>query len=483
MPDVSTAVAEAALARLTETVRRDLECLDYPSGQWVRPRRRGSGQRVYDVVVVGAGQSGLTAAFGLLREHIENILVIDENPEGMEGPWTTYARMVTLRTPKYLTGPDLGVASLTFRAWWEAQFGQAAWDALDKIPREEWMRYLGWYRRALRIPVSNETRLTLIEPLEPELFRLQVGGAGAPEGGCLLARKVVLATGIQGGGEWHVPPFVSEHLPKSRYAHTSEAIDYGAMPGWRIGILGGGASAFDNAQYGLRFGIGEMHVFIRRTELPRINPIRSMENAGFLGHFAALDDAAKYAAISHFLRLNQPPTNDTFNRAAAYPGFHLHLGAPWHKVTDTKAGVAVTTPRGEYLFDFVVLSTGLITDAKLRPELALVANDIVLWRDRYTPPADAANALIDAHPYLGPSFELMPRVPQAAPRLYGLFALNYSALASLGLSASALSGMKFALPRLVRGIARQLFLDDKGAILSDYFAYSEEEFGGQWPTG
>ena len=72
---------------------------------------------------------------------------------------------------------------------------------------------------------------------------------------------------------------------------------------------------------------------------------------------------------------------------------------------------------------------------------------------------------------------------EAAARLHGLFALNYSALVSLGLSASALSGMKFALPRLVQGIARQLFMDDKQAILRDYYAYSEEEFVGKWPAG
>lgn len=41
--------------------------------------------------------------------------VLDENPEGCEGPWLTYARMVTLRTNKCLTGLDLGIPSLTFQ--------------------------------------------------------------------------------------------------------------------------------------------------------------------------------------------------------------------------------------------------------------------------------------------------------------------------------------------------------------------------------
>jgi cation diffusion facilitator CzcD-associated flavoprotein CzcO len=326
--------------------------------------------------------------------------------------------------------------------------------------------------------VRNETRLDLIRPLEPGLFRLEVSGAGAPESNFLLARKVILATGIQGGGEWHVPAFIREALPKSRYAHTSEPIDYGAMRGKSIGILGGGASAFDNAQHALGSGVAEAHVFVRRDRLPRINPIRYMENAGFLGHFAALGDATKYRAINHFLRLNQPPTSDMFNHARAFAGFHLHLGAPWTAVRETPEGAAVTTPQGEHAFDFLVLSTGLVTDAALRPELRELADDIACWRDIYIPPEGQANPALDAHPYLDPDFSFTARTQEAAARLHGLFAFNYSALVSLGLSASALSGMKFALPRLISGVARQLFTDDKEVIMDDYFAYADEEFSG-----
>lgn len=35
---------------------------------------------------------------------VTNVIILDENPEGLEGPWVTYARMVTLRTNKALTG-------------------------------------------------------------------------------------------------------------------------------------------------------------------------------------------------------------------------------------------------------------------------------------------------------------------------------------------------------------------------------------------
>ncbi len=47
---------------------------------------------------------------GLLkRERVTHIALFDSAPEGREGPWVTFARMSMLRTPKDLTGPELGV--------------------------------------------------------------------------------------------------------------------------------------------------------------------------------------------------------------------------------------------------------------------------------------------------------------------------------------------------------------------------------------
>jgi len=306
---------------------------------------------------------------------------------------------------------------------------------------------------------------------------------GSSSSSVLYARKVVLATGIQGGGEWHVPAIVRDSVEKRLYAHTCEGIDFAALRGKRIAILGGGASAFDNAQFSLKSGLGAVEVFVRRPELPRINPIRFMEFAGFLHHFADLDDATKYAGIDFFMQFNQPPTNDTFNRATAYPNFTLHTGSPWDKLQQEGDQVRIITPKGDQgLFDFLIVSTGLLTDARLRPELASMADEIATWGDRFTPgPEQKRNALIDAHPYLGEFFEFLEKVPGSAPYLKGIFAFNYSALASLGLSASALSGMKYALPKLIRGITRQLFLDDSSTIINNYLAYDVEEFLGTWP--
>jgi cation diffusion facilitator CzcD-associated flavoprotein CzcO len=464
----------SGLAALEAQIRCDLALLDHGKPDWTMPRSGEEG-RVFDAVIVGGGQSGLGAAFGLLRQRVSNILIIDENPAGYEGPWDTYARMITLRTPKELTGIDLGLPSLSFRAFWEAQHGAEAWNAIDKIPRRDWMDYLRWYRRVLDLPVRNDTRLMRIEPTAGGgLFRLHLEGQ-AP----LLARKVILATGIQGGGEWHVPGFVRDALPPEKYAHTSAMIDYAALAGKKIAILGGGASAFDNAQTALAEGVAQAHIFIRRPELPRVNPIRFMERSGMTAFYTHLSDAEKYAAMQSFIRRNQPPTNDTFDRAARHAGFRLHLGAPWLAVADAGEGLEVTTPQGTHRFDFAVLSTGLVTDPALRRELAGLSDRIALWRDRFH---EGEDAMIGAHPYLGAGFELLPKRPDDKDAIHGLFAFNYSAFITHGISASALSGLKHAIPRLVDGVSRQLFLDDRDAILAAYHGYDEPEFLGDWTS-
>src|ERR1700729_983626 len=97
-----------SLAELERAVQRDLHCLHYPRRDWVPQRHTRNGGVVYNVIIVGAGQGGLSTAFALQRECVGSVLVVDENDRGMEGPWRTFARMVTLRTPKHLTGPDLG---------------------------------------------------------------------------------------------------------------------------------------------------------------------------------------------------------------------------------------------------------------------------------------------------------------------------------------------------------------------------------------
>ena len=465
------------LNQLNERVKADLSYIGFSNESWVTPTTHSEGH-VYDVIIVGGGQSGLSTAFSLLRERISNILILDENPAGYEGPWITYARMFTLRTPKHLPSIDLGVPSLTFQSWWRAQYGEEGWETLGKIPRHEWMNYLKWYREVLNLPVRNNVKLDAIQPIQDHLHRLHVVDAGKQK--TYIARKVVLATGIQGGGEWHVPDFIKQ-LPKSLYAHTSETIDFNLLKDKKIGVLGGGASAFDNANYALENGVKEAHVFVRRKQLPRINPIRQLEHSGLIERYHVLTDQEKYTAMSHFFKFNQPPTNDTFLRASTWKGFHMHLDSPWLEVKESKNGVTVVTPHAQFEFDYLIISTGLVSDPALRPELRYVNQYITRWSDVFTPEAEIANPLVDAHPYLTPEFAFTPNCEEGKAALRGIFSFNYSALISCGVSASALSGIRFAIPKLVKGIADELFAEDKQAIIQSYLHYDVEEFVADLP--
>jgi cation diffusion facilitator CzcD-associated flavoprotein CzcO len=242
--------AAERLRLLEERAGEDRALLDFPQRSWVVPRRAENGEPILNALVVGAGQAGLAIAFGLMRDHVDNILCIDALPEDHEGPWLSHARMHTLRTPKQLTGPDLGLPSLTFKAWYEAQFGEGAWQDVDQIPRTEWPRYLGWIRRVLNLPVRNRVLLKQILPHGEYLAAEVETPAGAE---VLLARKIVLATGMEGAGRWYTPPLLHE-LPKPYWAHASEGIDFAALRGKHVAVLGAAATAMDNAAAALEHG-------------------------------------------------------------------------------------------------------------------------------------------------------------------------------------------------------------------------------------
>lgn len=156
----------------------------------------------------------------------------------------------------------------------------------------------------------------------------------------------------------------------------------------------------------------------------------------------------------------------------------MHLDSPWLEVKETEEGAYVRTPHETFIFDYLIISTGLVTDPALRPELKAVEQYITRWGDVYKASPEIANTLIDAHPYLSRGFAFVPNSEEGKAALYGLFAFNYSALISCGISASALSGIRFAIPKLISAIADELFQDDKKEILKDYYEYNIIEFTG-----
>ncbi len=475
--------AGRGLEQLAARVRRDLETLAYPRRDWVAPRRTSAGDAILDVIIVGAGQGGLATAFGLTRERVTNLLIVDQNPLDRAGPWLNFARMRTLRTPKHVTGPDLGIPSLTPEAFYEAQHGEGSWRSLGLLPKETWAAYLAWYRRTLEIPVRPDTRVgTLRWNPGERAWEVPLAGAGAgvrvgDPASTLYARRVVLATGIEGSGDWVVPAMIRDHLPRALYAHTRWDIDFAALAGKRVAVLGAGASAFDNAASALEQGAREVRLCFRRPALVNVNAYRWAETVGFLKHAGDLPDADKWRFIRQILRMGQLPPADTLERARGHAGFHLHGGCAWESVVPYGDGVRIRCAGGEvHDADFVIVGTGFVTDLRRRPELAEIEPHIARWSDRYHPPDDQRHDDLARHPYLGPSFEHTERHPGEAPYLRYLHNYTFGGLASLGFGGASISGMKYSIPRLVGGITGSLFVEDRDAHFQSLCNYAEAEF-------
>jgi len=380
--------APAGLDALEARLRQDLEWLELPGKEWVPPRVV-DGRRVRDVVVIGAGMCGLTACAAMIRLGMRNIVAYDRAPAGHEGPWVTYARMRNLRSPKILTGPALGMPAMTFRAWYEARFGRAAWDALGRIPRTLWMEYLVWYRRVLGLPAENEVHVTSVRPHGADLLALDLQRPGGAEQ--VLARHVVLATGRDGLGGPFVPE-MAHRVDHRFWAHSADDIDFAALRGRHVGVVGGGASAMDNAATALEAGAARMDLFIRRFDIPRVNKFTGIGSPGVVHGFAALPDEWKWRFL-HYVRGEQtPPPHDSTLRVSQHPNAYFHVGSPIVSLAQDGDALTVRTPKGEYGLDFLIFATGFGFDLSRRPELAELAPHIRLWRDRFPPPADMASS-------------------------------------------------------------------------------------------
>lgn len=451
----------------------DLEAIEFPLRPWVLERRDHSGEPISDIVIVGAGLSGLSIAFGLLRNGLQRVRVIDAAPSGQEGPWVTSARMRTLRSPKTMTGPDLGVPSLTYRSWHEACYGANHWHALDKIDRKDWMAYLIWFRRTVGIAVENDTRLTNIQ-FDDDHLSLRVHG---PSGATAIAsRKVVLATGIDGAGGHHIPAGIAGALPRDRWAHSGEVIDISMLSGRDVGVIGAAASSFDWAVAALDAGARSVTVLARGRNMPRTEVLDWSNFPGFLNHFADLDDVNRYRFTRQMLSFKAPPTVEMFTRAMQDSRCRLLQGAPALSASMEGERIRVVTPAGDFRFDRLLLGTGYTIDLYRRPELAGIVDTIATWRDRFTPPVDEVDDDLLSYPYLGASFQLTERRPGQAPFLKDIHLFNNGAVPSMGPVCNGITGLKSGVPRLVASLMRDLFLEDADQFYESLRSFDKVHF-------
>ena len=464
----------ATLAALEARLRRDFELLTLPPAKdWLEPRTHPEYGPMLDVAIVGAGMAGLSAAFALKCLAVRSLRVFDRSPAGFEGPWATYARMETLRSPPELPGPAFGFSNLTFRAWFEAQFGTAAWRKVHRIPRLQWMDYLRWYRRMIDVPVENETELADIGgDAETVLLTLR-----SPSGTRkLAARRVVLANGRDGLGGPYTPDMF-RGLDSRYVRHSLDGIDFTRLRGKTVGVLGAGSTAVDCAAEALEAGATRVAMLVRRADVPRINKNMGIGSPGFWTGFRSLTDAQKWTIANYIDGEAVPPPRDSMLRATRHGNFSIFARCAARGVEIKDGRVLLDTSRGRFAFDFLILATGLNVDWSQRPEFAALKDHILLWRDRFTPEGRTAYAQAE-HPFVGPAFEFLERAPDSAPWVTRIHCFTYPAYLNHGPISGDIPAIGIGAERVASGVAAKLFAEDYEHVWRRLVGWSNPELRG-----
>lgn len=464
----------SSLAELEARFTRDLDLLTLPPAKdWLEPRSHPEYGPVLDVAVVGAGMSGLSAAFALKCLAIRGLRVFDRSPEGFEGPWATWARMETLRSPPELTGPAFGFSNLAFRAWFEAQFDAAEWKKVYRIPRLQWMDYLRWYRRMIDVSIENETELIDLGG-DKELVVLTLRSRSGTRK--VAARRAVLANGREGLGGAYVPPLF-RGLERRFVAHSSDDIDFAALRGKTVGVVGAGASAVDNAAEALEHGAARVAMLVRRPDVPRINKGMGIGSAGFWVGFHALTDTQKWSIVNYIDEQAVPPPRDSMLRVTRHTNFSILARCEPRAAEIRNGRVLLDTTRGKLGFDFLILATGLTVDWSQRPEFASLKPHIQLWGDHFMPEGHTDFAQAD-HPFVGPAFEFLERTPGTAPWVNRIHCFTFPAYLSHGPISGDIPAISVGAERVATGVASALFAEDYERTWRRMVGWSNPELRG-----
>lgn len=136
--------------------------------------------------------------------------------------------------------------------------------------------------------------------------------------------------------------------------------------------------------------------------------------------------------------------------------------------------VRIETPRGPLAYDHLILATGAVVDLAARPELSSLRARVALWSDRFRPAAGEEDDRLAALPYLSDGYGFEPR-EAADGWVRRVFAYNALSFVSQGPHSTSISGHRHAMPRLVRGVTRQLLADQLDRVIPDLHAWNTDD--------
>lgn len=300
-------------------------------GKILRPVTVGGNVNDIDVVVVGAGQAGLSAAYHLRRSGYvpgRDFVVLDHAPEP-GGAWQ-------FRWPSLTYGKVHGMHALP---------GMELTGADTSRPSSEVIGgYFARYEEAFGLRVRRPVHVTAVREGDGGRLRVETSE------GVYAARALINATGTWDRPFW--PRYPGQETFRGRQLHTADYPGPEAFAGLRVVVVGGGAS-------GTQHLLEIADVAAGTTWVTRSEPVFRD------GSFGEAEGRAAVALVEERVRQGLPPRsvvsvtglplNDALRRARA-------------------RGVLDRQP----MFDRIT-PTGVAWDASDDGEARAVDADVILW--------------------------------------------------------------------------------------------------------
>ncbi len=144
-------------------------------------------------------------------------------------------------------------------------------------------------------------------------------------------------------------------------------IDFAALAGRDVVVVGAGASAFDNAAAALEAGCARLTMLLRRASLPRVNSSKALDSRGHWHGWHALPAAWRWRLMLSLERRQTPPPHESVRRIAGHPNAALLTGAGIQGVAREGDALVLATPRGPVRAHFTILGTGFLQDVAHAP--------------------------------------------------------------------------------------------------------------------
>lgn len=461
---------QKGLAELEQQIQIDFENLNISPKTWVITPH----DFTIDVAIIGAGMSALALALALFTQGIRCIL-FEKEQDGQEGPWVSPALMQTLRSPKHVVGPALNFPSLTFQAWFKAQFGLDAWEELDKIPRLQWHAYLQWFKKMIAAHIVYEHELIDLEVKDngTELtFQYQMNTVK------YNASHTVLAMGIDSLSQPNIPKFM-QGISSENWEHSYSGSDYKKFKQLDIAVIGYSASAMDSAATALEYGARSVELLCRCKDLPRVNRGKVASNPGYLESYRYWPDAKKWQ-FQHYLKQSKTPapygsTLRVSKHSNAYFNFDQHIS----HIEQHHNKLHIYTQNDCYIVDHLILATGYTIHWSKFEWLKHLENLLIKWKDIYTAPVGLQDQAMAEQPYLSTDFEFQSKSPNID--ISHIYCFNYSASLSQGSLVGMISGLHSGAHVLAAAIAKKLYLASYDQHMYDIQISEEYELNGhEW---